>query len=96
MDGWLARGARGEVAVGRGSPGWSSRLARERGDVGDERLDALREPRVAVVGHGFWILLAALLVGGQVPFRFIANCSVTRVDADGAGRYRLVSFASVL
>lgn len=97
MDGWRAARVVGrEVREGRGSPGWDSRLARERIDVVLGRLDALREARIAVVGHGFWILLAALLARGQVPFRFIANCSVTRIDADGAGRYRLVSFASVL
>ena len=57
------------------------------------RLDALPERRVAVVGHGYWILLMALLVPGRFRLRFVANCSVTRVEADGRGAHRLVRFA---
>lgn len=60
------------------------------------RLDALDEPRVAVVGHGYWILLMALLLPGRFRLRPIANCSITRVDVDVdvTGRqHRLVSFA---
>ncbi len=57
------------------------------------RLDAMPEPRIAIVGHGYWILLMALIVPGRFRLRFITNCSVTRVDADGHGHHRLIHFA---
>ncbi len=57
------------------------------------RLDALPDPRVAVVTHGYWLLLMTLIVRGNLRLRPIANCAVTRVDADGGGRYRLRAFA---
>jgi broad specificity phosphatase PhoE len=59
-----------------------------------ERLDDLDEQRVAVVGHGWWILMAGMIVPGSMRARWIDNCSITRIDADGAGGYRLVAFAS--
>lgn len=58
------------------------------------RLDTLEEDRIAVVGHGWWILMASLVVPGSMRVRWIDNCSITRIDASGDGRYRLVSFAS--
>ncbi|MGE0785488.1 MAG: histidine phosphatase family protein [Sandaracinaceae bacterium] len=57
------------------------------------RLDRLDSSRIVVVSHGYFILLTALAVGGAVRYRWIDNCSLTRIDADGHGRYRLVSFA---
>jgi broad specificity phosphatase PhoE len=57
------------------------------------RLDELPERRVAVVGHGYWILLMALTVPGRFRMRWITNCSVTRVEAYGGGDYRLACFA---
>lgn len=57
------------------------------------RLDAMPERRIAIVGHGYWILLMALIVPGPFRLRFIDNCSVTRVDADGSGEHRLIEFA---
>ncbi len=56
------------------------------------RLDALPDARVAVVTHGYWMLLMALIVPGNLRLRPIANCDVTRVDAD-RGHYRLHGFA---
>ncbi len=94
LDGWrAARAVRARVRTGATPPGWDLRAAEERVFTVLRRLDAIPEPRLAVVGHGYWILLASLLVRGRVRYRWIANCSITRVDADGAGRYRLVSFA---
>ncbi len=95
LDGWRgARAVREATRTGRAPPGWELDATRERifGVLG--RLDALPEPRIAIVGHGYWILLTALFLRGKLGYRWIANCSVTRIDADGAGRYRLVSFAS--
>ena len=79
----------------RGQPVRGVKLAelegRMRGVLAE--LDALDEPRVAVVGHGYWVLLCAMLLRGEPRKRWVDNCSITRVDADGAGRYRVVSFA---
>jgi broad specificity phosphatase PhoE len=79
-----ARGARREIA-----------LADVEGRIREvlARLDAMNQERIAIVSHGYWILLMALLVPGRFRLRWIANCSVTRVDALRAGAYRLVSFA---
>lgn len=96
-QGWrVARVVRKYARTGRRDREFDVRGLEERvlGVLG--RLDALDEERVVVVGHGFWILLASLLVRGEVRYRWIDNCSVTRIDADGEGRYRLVSFAQVL
>ncbi len=96
-DGYrAARAMRAYVASGRAAKGWElgSVEDRVRGVLG--RLDALDDSRVAVCSHGYWILMAALTVGGRVRYRWIENCSVTRIDADGEGRYRMVSFATVL
>lgn len=60
------------------------------------RLDALPEEHVAVVSHGYFILLMALVVPGRVRLRPIANCSVTSIEADGHGRYEITSFAARL
>lgn len=57
------------------------------------RLDALPEPRIAVVGHGYWIFLMAMIVPGRFRLRLMTNCSITRVHADGPGAHRLVDFA---
>ena len=57
------------------------------------RLDAMGEQRIAIVSHGYLILLLALLVPGDLRLRWIANCSITRVDAIRPGLHRLVSFA---
>lgn len=94
-DGWLAARAVRRHVRGKTPRGWDPRPAEDRVFGMLSRLDRLDEPRVAIVCHGYWILLAALLVRGQVRYRWIANCSVTRIDADGRGKYRLVSFASV-
>ena len=93
LEGWamarsMRRHARGEPVAG-----WPIAEVDERVRAVLTRLDALDEPRVAIVGHGFWILMVAVMLGGPRPLRWIHNCSVTRVDADGAGGYRLVSFA---
>jgi len=95
-DGWLAARAVRKHVRGRTPAGWDPRPAEDRVMGVLARLDRLDEPRVAVVCHGYWILLAALLVRGQVRYRWIANCSLTRIDADGRGRYRLVSFATIV
>ena len=94
-DGWLAARAVRKHVAGKTPRGWDPRPAEDRVLGVLSRLDRLDEPRVAVVCHGYWILLAALLVRGEVRYRWIANCSVTRIDADGRGKYRLVSFATV-
>lgn len=57
------------------------------------RLDELPDARIAVVTHGYWILLMSLIVPGRVRLHFLRNCTVTRVDADGEGQYRLRYFA---
>ena len=96
-DGYLAaRAVRRIVATGKPVTGWELRPVEDRILGVLRRLDEIADPRIAVVGHGYWILLASLLVRGPVRYRWIENCSVTRIDADGEGRYRLVSFASVL
>lgn len=57
------------------------------------RLDAMPEGRIAIVSHGYRILLLSLLVPGNLRLRWIANCSITRVDALAPGRHRLIAFA---
>ncbi len=82
--------------AGRGvRPGWDLRPVEGRVFGVLSQLDGLPESRIAITGHGYWILLCSLFVRGDVRYRWIDNCSVTRIDADGAGRYRLVSFATV-
>lgn len=56
------------------------------------RLDAMDEARIAVVGHGYWILLMALMLPGSVRLRPIPNCSITEVRSS-RGAHRLVHFA---
>jgi broad specificity phosphatase PhoE len=56
------------------------------------RLDALPERHVAVVGHGYWILLMALIVPGPFRLKPIPNCSITEVRVAKA-RHELVGFA---
>ena len=73
--------------------GWDVSGVHERVHAVLGRLDALAERRVAVVGHGYWILLATVALRGALRPRWIDNCSITRVDADGRGRYRVVCFA---
>ncbi len=96
-EGWLAARAVRRYAARGSAPGpYDPRIAEDRVRGVLARLDALPERRVAVVSHGFFILLSVLLIGGRVRYRWIDNCSVTRIDADGAGRYRMVSFARPL
>lgn len=59
------------------------------------RLDAMPEQRIAIVSHGYFIFLLAVLVPGRVRPRPMRNCSITRVQADGGGRYRLATFAEI-
>ena len=96
-DGYLAaRAVRRYMRTGVASAAYDL-TAIQRGIIGAlERLDSLEESRLVVTGHGYWILLCGLFVGGRVPFTWIKNCSVTRIDADGRGHYRLVSFAEVV
>lgn len=61
-------------------------------------LDAFSERRIAVVGHAGWIAFLAVRILGRSPWNLlrlsrVANCSLTRVDADGCGGYKLVFFA---
>ena len=91
-----ARAVRRYARAGVSTRGWELRPAEDRILGILRRLDGLDEPRIAVVGHGYWILLASLFVRGRVRYRWIENCSVTRVDADGEGHYRLVRFAARL
>jgi len=63
-----------------------------------ERLDNLPETSIAVIGHGYWIFFLALNVlggsGRNIPkLSFVKNCSITRIDSDGPGKYRLAYFA---
>jgi len=63
-----------------------------------KRLDDFPETHIAVVGHGYWIFFLALnLLGGSrrhIPrLSFVKNCSITRIDSDGLGKYRLIYFA---
>ncbi|MCB9597974.1 MAG: histidine phosphatase family protein [Sandaracinaceae bacterium] len=96
FDGWrAARAVRASVLTGVTPPGWDLRNPRERAFTVLSRLDAMPAHRIAVCGHGYWILLASLFVRGKPRTRWIANCSITRIDADGAGKYRLVSFATI-
>lgn len=97
MDAWrAARAVRRFAITGKPERGYTLRVLDDRVRGVLRRLDALDEARVAVVGHGYWIYLASLLVGGDVRFRWIDNCSVTRIDANGEGVYRLVNFAQVM
>lgn len=57
------------------------------------RLDTMGEQRIGIVAHGYFIFLLSLLVPGRVRPRPLRNCSITRVRADGRGRYRLEAFA---
>jgi broad specificity phosphatase PhoE len=57
------------------------------------RLDAMPEKRIAIISHGYFIFLLAVLVPGRARPRPMRNCSITRVQADGEGRYRLAAFA---
>lgn len=57
------------------------------------RLDAMDEEHIAVVSHGYFILLMALLTPGRFRMRWIANCSATRIDRVPPGEHRLVYFA---
>lgn len=79
----------------RGVPSEHFRLEVVRHRIRDvlSRLDQLDERRVAVVGHGFWILLMALELGGPPRLRWVNHGSITRVDADGLGHYRVTAFA---
>lgn len=79
-----ARGVRGPLELARVERRVAEVLA---------RLDAMDEARIAVVSHGYFILLLALLVPGGFRLRWLGNCSITRVDATAPGRHRLVSFA---
>jgi broad specificity phosphatase PhoE len=81
---------------GEGSPGFALAEVEQRVRAVLSRLDRLDEDRIAIVGHGWWILMASLVVPGSMRVRWIDNCSITRVDASGDGRYRLLSFASPL
>jgi len=63
-----------------------------------KRLDNLPETSVAVIGHGYWIFFLALhVLGGSgrniSKLSFVKNGSITRIDSDGSGRYRLAYFA---
>ncbi|MFK7986668.1 MAG: histidine phosphatase family protein [Sandaracinaceae bacterium] len=90
--------ARAMRAFSRGRPTgeWDIEGVAQRVDDVLERLDALAEPRLAVVCHGFWIWMLAVRLGGPPRIGWVDNTSVTRVDADGRGRRRLVSFAARL
>lgn len=93
-EGWrAARATRRYVRRGRPEGTYDPREAEARVRGVLARLDEMPHRAVAVVSHGFFILLTSLLIGGEVGYRWIDNCSITRVDADGAGRYRLVYFA---
>ena len=73
---------------------WGSREAaddREDRDVADERegpeidvgldpVDELREPRIAVVSHGLWILLASLFVGALEPCPVVPSATFDRAE----------------
>ncbi|MFO7559787.1 MAG: histidine phosphatase family protein [Desulfobacterales bacterium] len=63
-----------------------------------KKLDDFPETHIAVVGHGYWIFFLALnVLGGSrrniSRLSFVKNCSITRIDSDGLGRYRLIFFA---
>ncbi len=57
------------------------------------QLDTLPHERIAIVGHGYWITLMAMSIPGRSRPRWVPNCSFSRVDADGAGNYRLIELA---
>lgn len=83
---------------GRTTEGDEIDAARRRVQQLLARLDAMPERRIVVVGHAYWILLMALeaVAGGPrnlLRLGWVDNCSVTRVDSDGAGGYQLVYFA---
>ncbi len=70
----------------------------ERIDDGLKVLDSLPQERIAVVGHAGWITFMAIRIRAESMLRLarifrVGNCSVTRVDADGTGGYRLRYFA---
>ena len=61
-------------------------------------LDAHPAKRIAVVGHGYWIMFMALLVlgNGKLDFlrlNWVENCSITAISSDGQGNYKLEFFA---
>lgn len=94
-EGYLAaRAVRRYAQDGRLDSRYDPRIAEDRVRGVLHRLDELPHRHIAVVSHGFFILLSALIVGGRVRYRWIDNCSLTRIDADGEGGYRLVSFAA--
>ncbi len=88
----MARAMR-RFSQGRPTGEWDIDGVASRVDDVLRRLDRMPEPRLAVVCHGFWIWMLAVRLGGPPRLRWIQNTSVTRVDADGRGRHRLVSFA---
>ena len=92
-DGWAMSRALRRHRDGRRVSGWEIEGVAARIEGVLQRLDEREETRLAIVGHGFWILLLTVWLGGPSRPRWIHNCSVTRVDADGAGRYRLAGFA---
>ena len=63
------------------------------------RLGAMPEPRVAVVGHGYWIFYMVLCCVPRGPRHlyevrpWVDNCSVTTLVRSGIGRFRLAGFA---
>ena len=70
----------------------------ERTDSILKQLDDFSETSIAVIGHGYWIFFLALnVLGGSernIPrLSFVKNCSITRIDSDGLGNYRLGYFA---
>lgn len=93
-SGWqMARAMRQHVR-GRPPDGWRVADVERRVREVLGRLDRMGERRIAVVGHGFWILLATVALEGPLRPRWVDNCSITRVDADGRGRYRVLCFAT--
>jgi broad specificity phosphatase PhoE len=56
------------------------------------RLDAIDEERIAVVSHGYFILLLSLVVPGSMRLTAMENCCITTIESDGRGQHVLKSF----
>ena len=63
-----------------------------------KELDSFPQERIAIVCHAGWIaFLAVKILGGSrknfIKLSRVDNCSLTRIDSNGQGRYALRFFA---
>ncbi len=90
---FLVQWRRGKTTGGESYEGIISRIRQSL-----SALDAHPANRIAVVGHGYWIMFMALLVLGNGKLDFfrlswVENCSITAIHSNGGGKYELEFFA---